>query len=138
MTQAKGSNYDARGVPVSACAPQSLDDYETALLQFHSYFGDPTETLATTLETDPEFVLGHVFFASALMMMTERQYLPMIRQHIEQAEALAGKANARERLLTLAARQWMEGQWDQASLTWDQVLIEHPLDAMALQLGHLT
>ena len=138
MTQAKGSLYDARGVPVSSCEPQSLDDYETALLQFHSYFGDPTETLAATLEADPEFVLGHVFFASALMMMTEKQYLPVIRQHIEQAEALAGNANARERLLTLAARQWMEGRWDQASLTWDQVLVEQPLDAMALQLGHLT
>ncbi|MDH3219526.1 MAG: tetratricopeptide repeat protein [Gammaproteobacteria bacterium] len=138
MTQAKGSHYDARGVPVSSCEPQSLDDYETALLQFHSYFGDPTETLAATLDADPEFVLGHVFFASALMMMTEKQYLPVIRQHIEQAEALAGKANARERLLTLAARQWMEGRWDQASLTWDQVLVEQPLDAMALQLGHLT
>ena len=138
MTQAKGSHYDARGVPVSSCEPQSLDDYETALLQFHSYFGDPTETLAATLEADPEFVLGHVFFASALMMMTEKQYLPVIRQHIEQAEALAGNANARERLLTLAARQWMEGRWDQAGLTWDQVLVEYPLDAMALQLGHLT
>ena len=123
MTSAKTSLADARGVPVSDCKPQSLEDYETALLQFHSYFGDPTETLAQTLKTDPEFVMGHIFVASALLPMTERQYLPMIREHIEQAEALAGKASAREKLLTLAARQWMQGDWDQASLTWDQVLV---------------
>jgi tetratricopeptide (TPR) repeat protein len=70
--------------------------------------------------------------------MTERQYLPMIREHVEKAEALADKSNAREKMLTLAARQWMQGDWDQASLTWDQVLTEYPLDALALQLGHLT
>ncbi len=138
MNQANQSLEDARGVPVSSCQPESLDDYEAALLQFHSYFGDPTETLAQTLENDPEFVMGHIFVASALLMMTERQYLPTIKQHIEAAEALAGKANARERQLTLAARQWMEGAWDLAGLTWDQVLMDHPRDAMALQLGHLT
>ncbi len=138
MTATTSSLVDARGVPVSNCQPQSLDDYETALLQFHSYFGDPTETLAQTLEADPEFVMAHIFIASALLTMTERQYLPMIREHIEQAEALADKANAREKLLTRAARQWMEGEWYQASLTWDQVLVDFPLDALALQLGHLT
>lgn len=129
---------DARGLPVSACKPQSLDDFETALVQFQSYFGDPTETLTATLENDPEFVMGHIFFASALLMMTERQYLPLIREHIEQAEALASKANAREKQLTIAARRCMEGDWDLAGLAWDQVLVEFPRDAMALQLGHLT
>jgi tetratricopeptide (TPR) repeat protein len=138
MTATTSSLVDARGVPVSNCQPQSLDDYETALLQFHSYFGDPTETLGQTLEADPEFVMAHIFIASALLTMTERQYLPLIREHIEQAEALADKANAREKLLTHAARQWMEGEWSQASLTWDQVLVDYPRDALALQLGHLT
>lgn len=63
---------DARGIPVSACRAQSLDDYEVALRQFQSYFGDPTETLEQTLAGDPEFVLGHVFNASAMLMMSER------------------------------------------------------------------
>jgi len=138
MTVTTSSLVDARGVPVSSCQPQSLDAYETALLQFHSYFGDPTETLAQTLEADPEFVMAHIFIASALLTTSERQYLPMVREHVEQAEALADKSNAREKLLTRAARQWMEGEWYQASLTWDQVLVDFPLDALALQLGHLT
>ena len=132
------NQFDARGVPVSSCKPQSLDDFEIALLQFQSYFGDPTETLTSILQNEPDFVLGHIFFASALLMMSERQYLPMIREHIEAAEALAYKSNNREKQLTLAARQWMEGHWDLASLTWDSVLADYPRDAMALQLGHLT
>ena len=136
--QTEYDQFDARDVPVSFCKPQSLDDFEIALLQFQSYFGDPTETLTSTLQNDPEFVLGHIFFASALLMMSERQYIPMIREHIEAAEALATKSNKREKQLVAAARHWMEGRWDLASLTWDAILAEYPRDVMALQLGHLT
>lgn len=138
MNNSNNIHSDARGVPVSTCKPQSLDDFEIALLQFHSYFGDPVETLSKTLESDPEFVIGHIFIASALLMMTERQYLPLIREHIEQAEALDNKANEREKQLTLAARQWMQGDWYQAGLSWDCILLDYPCDALALQLGHLT
>ena len=129
---------DARDVPVSACDPRSLADYETAIVQFQSYFGDPTETLETTLKNDPDFVLGHVFNASAMLMMSERQYLPAIKDSIEFAEALASKSNGREKALVSAARHWMEGRWDQACVTWDRVLAEYPRDALAIQCAHLT
>ena len=138
MTAQIRTQVDARDVPVSSCQAESLDDYEVALQQFQSYFGDPTETLAGTLERDPEFVIGHIFNASAMLMMSERQYLPMVRDSIEAAEALAHKSNDREKGLLAAARHWMEGRWDLACVTWDQVLAEHPRDAMAIQLAHLT
>ena len=138
MTASKSIQLDARAVPVSACRPESLDDYETALRQFQSYFGDPTETLAATLERDPEFVMGHVFNASAMLMMSERQYLPAIRDSIEAGEALAHKSNEREKGLLAAARHWMEGRWDQATVAWDRVLADYPQDAMAIQCAHLT
>lgn len=138
MTSNNRTQLDARGVPVSSCAPESLQDYETALRQFQDYFGDPTETLATTLERDPEFVMGHVFNASAMLMMSERQYLPMVRDSIEKGEALAAKSNDREKGLLAAARHWMEGRWDIAGVAWDRVLADYPQDALAIQLAHLT
>jgi len=138
MIPLQKTQTDARGIPCSPCQQQSLDDYETALYQFQSYFGDPTETLAKTLADDPDFVMGHVFNANAMLMMSECQYLPMVRDSIEQAEALAGKANDRERMHTHAARQWMEGEWRQACATWDRVLGEYPMDALATQCAHLT
>jgi tetratricopeptide (TPR) repeat protein len=138
MMSSRKIQQDARDTPVSACMPESLDDFERALYQFQSYFGDPTVTLAKTLERDPEFVIGHIFNASAMLMMSERQYLPDVLASIEKAEALAHKSNDREKGLVAAARHWMEGRWDQAGATWDQVLAEHPRDALAIQFGHLT
>jgi len=138
MTTNNRIQHDARGVPVSSCAPESLHDYETALRHFQDYFGDPTATLAVTLERDPEFVMGHVFNACAMLMMSERQYLPMIRDSIEKGEALAAKSNEREKGLLVAARHWLEGRWDRACVAWDRVLADHPHDAMAIQCAHLT
>ena len=124
---------DARGVAVSECKLTSLEDYEKALYQFQSYFGDPTETLAATVEDDPEFVMGHVFNASAMLMMTERQYIPAIQQSIVCAEFLSHKSNDREKGLITAARDCLEGRWDRACAAWDRVLERHPRDAMAIQ-----
>ena len=138
MIPTNTSTTDARGVPVSPCSTRSLEDYETAIHQFQSYFGDPTETLATTLENDPEFVMGHIFNASAMLMMSERQYLPDIEKSLDAAEQLSAKSNDREKMLIGAARHWAEGRWDQASQAWDRVLVDHPRDAMALQCAHLT
>ncbi len=86
MTHNLPTRTDIRGVDVSECNPGSLEDYERALHQFQSYFGDATETLAATVENDPEFVMGHVFKASAMLMMTERQYVPAIRRSIVRAD----------------------------------------------------
>lgn len=138
MTATQSSTTDARGVPVSQCESKSLEDYEKAIRQFQSYFGDPTETLAETLVNDPEFVMGHIFNASAMLMMSERQYIPAIKQSIEKAESLTAKSNDREKQLVTAARHWMEGRWNRACQTWDQVLADHPTDAMAIQCAHLT
>ncbi len=138
MPDTKRNQADARGVPVSACQDESLDDYEVALRQMQSYFGDPTETLAKTLERDPEFVMGHVFNASAMLMMSERQYLPMVRDSLGAAEALADKANDREKGMIAAVRLYAEGRWDEACVAWDRVLADYPRDALAIQCAHLT
>jgi len=84
MTHNLSPQTDARGVVVSECKPSSLEDYERALYQFQSNFGDATETLAATVKNDPEFVMGHVFNASAMLMMTERQYIPAQRDILTQ------------------------------------------------------
>lgn len=135
---ANNAQMDVRGVPVSTCDPHSIDDFETALYQFQSYFGDPTETLNKTLERDPEFVLGHIFIANAMLMMSERQYVGAIHESLDKARALSAKSNDREKTLIIAAEHMLEGRWDKAAATWEQVLSVYPRDALAIQSAHLT
>lgn len=134
---AVAARTDIRDVPVSACDPKSLDAYEIALHQLQSYVGDPIETMNDCLQADPEFVMGHLLTANGLLMMTERQYGGQIRASLGKAEALASKANDREKRIMLATRQNVDGHWDKAARTWDAVLADYPRDALAIQCGHL-
>lgn len=138
MLPTRLNHTDARGVPVSSCTVASLDAYEKALWQFQSYFGDPTVTLASALDDDPNFILGHIFNANAMLMMSERQYLPAVHDSLGKATALAHNANDRERGLLAATRDLAAGRWHEAVAGWDRVLAEHPRDALALQCAHLT
>jgi hypothetical protein len=129
---------DARGVAVSTPNRTALDHYEQALWQFHSYVGNPIETIDAALIAQPDFVLGHAFRATLLLLTSERQYLAEARASIERAEQLAHTATARERGLIRAARCWLEGDWPGACQAWEAVLVDHPRDALALQAAHLT
>ncbi|MGI9301600.1 MAG: tetratricopeptide repeat protein [Gammaproteobacteria bacterium] len=129
---------DLRGEPVSCANGRVCALFEQALQQFQSYVGDPVATIDEALEEDADFVLGHVFRATALLLMSERQYLPEARKSVWSAEALAGKANDRERGLIVAARRWLDGDWAGACRAWDEVLVHHPRDAFAIQAAHLT
>jgi tetratricopeptide (TPR) repeat protein len=129
--------HDLRGEPVSAASAQSLSAYETALVQFHSYTGDPLATLDGALEHDPEFVLGHLFKVFALYTTSEQRYARLAQDALQAAQALRGKANPRERGLIAAAECLLAGQWQAASRALDAVLIEHPRDALAIQTAHL-
>ena len=129
---------DERGVPVSYVDPNALDLYEQALLEFQSYVDDPVQTIDQALAEAPDFVLGHVFRATMLLLTSEAQYLPEARAGIERAESLDRIANDRERGLTAAARCWLEGDLAGACRAWERVLVEHPRDAFALQAAHLT
>ena len=128
---------DARAVAVSCGHRQALDLYETALWQYHSYVGDPIATIDQALAEAPEFVLGHAFRAGVLMMFREQRFVPEARASVMAAENLSGQANERERGLTRAARRLVEGDWDGACRVYDQVLVDEPRDAFAVQTAHL-
>jgi tetratricopeptide (TPR) repeat protein len=133
----RSSARDPRGVPVSCSDRSALELYETALVQYQSYVGDPIATIEEALRHAPDFVLGHVFRATVLMTFTERRFAEQARVSVASAEALLPHANPRERGLVAAARQLVDGEWDAACATFDRVLVDYPRDAFAIQSAHV-
>ena len=129
---------DARDLSVSTQNPSALDKFEHALWQFHSYVDDPIVTIDEALVEQPDFVLGHIFRATLLLLSSERQYLADAEQSLQRAEGLLSVANDRERRLLQAAWLWHRGDWSGACRQWDNVLVDYPCDAFALQAAHLT
>ena len=130
-------NRDARDLPVSSASDRAIKGYELALTQFQSYVGDPIATLDATLAEAPDFVMGHLFKALALFTLSEKQFLPAAEASLAEATRHLDRATERERSLAVAMKYFLDGDWDAGCRQLDLVLMNHPRDAMALQVAHL-
>ena len=128
---------DLRGVPVSSTNQASIDGFEQALALFQGYAVDPIATIDEVLTRDPGFVMGHALRAGMLLTSSEKAAVPEIRRSYEAAEALAHTANDRERGHIAAIEAWLEGDFHRAVELYGKVLLNHPRDAVALQVAHL-
>jgi len=128
---------DVRGVPVSTGNRGSLDRYERASELFLGYFNDPFAVIETALTEDPDFVMGHCLKAALIVSATDRNFEPELRKTVETLEALAPKANDRERQHIAAARAWLDGDYETSITRYGNILENYPLDSLALQIAHL-
>ena len=129
---------DCRGVPTSCDDPKLIEALDRCHEDSLAFCGDPVGELDVLLAAHPDFIMGHCFKAGLLTQAMEvRVYDDMVRS-VQAAEALADKANERERGHIAALRAWIDGDFFGAVQHWEAVLIEHPFDLLALQLVHLT
>ena len=126
---------DNLGLSLTGATQGSVAHYETALRQLQCYVGDPVATIDQALSQSPGFVMGHALKAYLHLLGTEPDALPVARDSHRAASKLA--ANDRERGHVQAIGHLLQGRWHAAGRTLEDVSIEYPRDALALQTGHL-
>jgi tetratricopeptide (TPR) repeat protein len=119
---------------VSGAGASAIEQLETALYEFRCYIRDPVATINAALEHAPQMVMGHVLHAYLHLLGTEPAAIPVARQSYETAAKLP--ANDRERRHLEAVRLLTEGHWRDAGRALEDLTIEYPRDALALQAGH--
>lgn len=125
---------DSVGYEVSGPNGQSLVALEQGLHELQCYIADPVATVERALEASPELVMGHVLKAYLHLLGTEPGALPLARAAHRAAQALP--ATDRERRHVQAVGHLVEGRWRAASLVLEDLSVEYPRDALALQVGH--
>ena len=125
---------DSAGYEVSGASAHSLDALEQGLHQLRCYIGDPVATVERALAESPELVMGHVLKAYLHLLGTEPGALPVARAAWQTAQPLP--ANERERRHLRAVGDLVEGRWRAAGRVLEDLSVEHPRDALALQAGH--
>lgn len=128
---------DPRGNPVSTGSAAARDAAETALWRMMSFYDPPLADLDAATAADPGWCLPHAMKAGFLLSLTEPSLLDEAARHLAAARALDADATARERAHLEALAFGIEGRWHQACRVWDDLLLEHPRDALALQWAHL-
>jgi len=102
-----------------------------------SFYDVPLADLDAASAADPAWALPHVMKAGFLLSLTEPALVADAAAHLATARALTGDAPQRERGHLEAVQAVLDGRWHAACRAWDQILAEHPRDALALQWAHL-
>jgi hypothetical protein len=125
---------NSAGYELSGASGRSLAALEQGLHEFRCYIGDPVATVERALADSPELVMGHVLKAYLHLMGTEPGALPVARD--AQAAAAALPANEREARHLQAIEHLTAGRWRAAGRVLEDLSVEYPRDALALQVGH--
>jgi tetratricopeptide (TPR) repeat protein len=128
---------DVRGNPVSSSSHAALNAAEQALWRMMSFYDTPLADLDTAIAAAPGWLLPQVMKAGFLLSLTDPTLAADAHAALAQAEALSGQATARERAHLHAVQQIAQGRWPAALRVWDELLIQHPRDALALQWSQL-
>jgi tetratricopeptide (TPR) repeat protein len=128
---------DPRGNPCSSRSAAARDAAETALWRTMSFYDTPLADLDAASAHDPGWALPHVMRAGFLLSLTEPSMLAEAGRHLQHARTLADGATARERAHLEAVQAVLEGRWQAACGIWDELLVDYPRDALALQWAQL-
>jgi hypothetical protein len=128
---------DSRGLPVSTTSSAALEKYELAVSQALGYFGNPLATLDEAIAEDRDFAAAHALRADLAVMSSEQGALPLIRETLDAFERFGKNATARECAHTVAARAWLEGDFQRAAHLYGTIAVEYPRDIVALQAAHV-
>lgn len=134
----KTSCTDCRDVPVSYPDKAAVEGLERAMECALAFRGNAIEEIDSVLEQHPAFMMGHLFKAAWLTQAMETRIYGEMVAAFESANALADKANLREKGHLEAVRRWIAGDFYGAVQAWEDVLTHYPFDLLALQLIHLT
>jgi hypothetical protein len=133
--QWRNAMKDSAGHELSGASARSRDALEQALHQFRCYIGDPVAKVESALAESSGLAMGHVLKAYLHLLGTEPGALPVARAAQEATAALP--ANDRERRHLQAIGHVIEGRWRAAAITLEDLSVEYPRDALALQAGHM-
>jgi hypothetical protein len=125
---------DGLGNALSGASPTAREIYGRALAEFQVYAGDPVATVERAIADSPGFVMGRALRAWLHLLGTGPAGPPVARQALAAARALPATAQERGHLAAIA--HLVEGDWMAASRVMEDVAVEHPRDALALQAGH--
>jgi tetratricopeptide (TPR) repeat protein len=122
---------DIRGLSLTAPSFAAVARFDALIDDIYYYRLGTGDRLDALLQEFPEFVLAHVLKGYSLMTEYTLDAQPRARAHLLQAEALP--ANPRERLHQEALRAWIAQDLSARAAAWEQILVEWPLDLLALR-----
>jgi len=131
---------DCRGLELTAASDAAVAAYDRTVRAYLAFARDTGEHLKAVYKADADMPMAHCLKGYFFQLFSN----PALHPKADQALAAASKAaeargaNARERMHIAALAAWRKGDLRRATDIWEAILVEHPLDILAVKLGHFT
>ncbi len=129
------SAKDPQGYSLTGANENAAALYAQAMRELQCYTDDPVATIDAALAESPNFIMGHCFRAYLHILSSERAAMPEAEASFNSVTALP--ANDREVGHLAAIQKFLEEDLHGGINALESVLIDHPLDVVALQTAHL-
>ncbi|XP_075937764.1 tetratricopeptide repeat protein 38 [Anarhichas minor] len=137
--------WSAECLPLSTSSNEACKLYDAILTQYVKWRNDETvggfEGCISAIQTaDPNFVMGHVIstglelVSTATSARTNERLASDVRRIVELANSQV--LSPRERLHVEAMEQYSHGRFRKACDVWEDILVDHPTDMLALKFAH--
>jgi len=127
---------DARGLALTTASAEAARLFDRAITEYLEYRKSTMATLKEALAADPDFCLAHCMAGYLFMLFGTHAIDGKVDAALAQAERLETGASERERMHVAALAAWRKGDNERANRIWDDILIAHPHDLLAMRLQH--
>ncbi|XP_007250563.3 tetratricopeptide repeat protein 38 [Astyanax mexicanus] len=137
--------WEAEGLPLSTTSNEACKLYDAILNQYVTWRNDETlggieGCIEAVQAADPNFVMGHVIGTGLELVGTGSSVLrnEKLAGAVKRTLDLAKSQDLtpREKLHVKAVDLFSRGALDKACDVWEDILVEHPTDMLALKFSH--
>ncbi|XP_059190348.1 tetratricopeptide repeat protein 38 [Centropristis striata] len=137
--------WSAEGLPLSTSSNEACKQYDAILTQCMKWRNDETlggfeGCISAMMQADPNFVMGHVISTGLDLLSTSMS--PRVNERLASAVKRtvelgnSQEISPRERLHVKAVDFIARGNFFKAAEAWEDILVDHPTDLLALKFAH--
>lgn len=127
---------DKRGLPMTASSQAAVDAFDACVDAFLASGRDAGLLLKSIAEVDPDMAMGQCLRGYFLRLPAQAHLAAQSPDALARAESLASHATDRERMHVRALAAWCAGDIRGSNRIWDEILLDHPHDILAMRLAH--
>ena len=134
------SYADPDGLEFTASSPESANKFAEFTSSYMGFRRETGAILKEITEADPDMPMARCakgylakLFGSSNHSARANKISADLNDHIK-----ATNANEREQQHTAALASWCAGDLDKSTRIWEEILLGHPQDGLALRLAHFT
>jgi tetratricopeptide (TPR) repeat protein len=131
---------DQHGLETTAANDLAVSHFDRVISEYLALGRDTGTHLKAAFAADPDFLMAHCTRGYFFLLFANRAVEAKAKQALEGARKSLSErgATARERMHVAALDAWLREDSIGATTHWEQILIEHPTDVLALRLAHYT